>query len=176
MSSRHTVAPDDTRHSDARARLICPACGACARRTGARFCATCGRGLSERAYLPADTLRASYHQQHRHPALVPPHVPHRSCILRQRLPTALGWYPKPHTATQRAFAFLNYALVPYLGILFCPGVIIFGGIGLWRAQHAPPRRSSIRAAGRSIMFGLVIFGAQIFLWWILYNIPIWARR
>jgi len=34
----------------------CPACGAKARRADAHFCATCGRGLRERTYAPADSL------------------------------------------------------------------------------------------------------------------------
>lgn len=165
------------RHSaDACAPVICPACGACARRTEARYCATCGRSLGERGYLPADTLRASYHQQRRHPSLVSPHTPHRSCILRRRLPTGLGWYPRPQHATARAYALLNLALVPYLGLLFCPGVIVLGSIGLWRARHAPPRHNSVRTARRCVMLGLIICGAQIFLWWLLYNVSPWARR
>jgi len=48
----------------------CPACGTRARRTGAHFCATCGRGLRERAYAPADSLFASYHQQRHRPPML----------------------------------------------------------------------------------------------------------
>jgi hypothetical protein len=44
-------------------RHACPACGAVARRASARYCATCGRGLGERDYRPAESLRASYRWQ-----------------------------------------------------------------------------------------------------------------
>ncbi len=91
------------------------------------------------------------------------------------MPTAMGWYPKSNQATQRALAFLNYALVPYLGILFCPGLIMLGGIGFWQARYAPQQYGSTRIAGRCVLLGLVIFSAQIFLWWILYNVSPWAR-
>jgi hypothetical protein len=175
MSRPHTDVLDTTRRNDAHALLVCPACGTPARRDDARFCATCGRCLGERAYLPADTLRASYHLQQRQPALIRPHAPHRSCILRKRMPTAMGWSPKSNHATQRALAFLNYALVPYLGLLFCPGAIIYGVVGLWRARYAPHHHGSARIAGRCILLGLVISGAQVFLWWILYNVSPWAR-
>jgi hypothetical protein len=74
-----------------------------------------------------------------------------------------------------ALAFVTYALVPYLGILFCPGAILFGGFGLLRlrgAAHAGARRD----AALSVALGLLILCAQVFLWWILYKIPEWSRN
>lgn len=85
------------------------------------------------------------------------------------MPTAMGWSPKSNGA-QRALALLNYALVPYLGLLFCPGVILCGSLGLWRARRAPHQHGSTRIAGRAILLGFVISGAQIFLWWLLYQV------
>ncbi len=80
-----------------------------------------------------------------------------------------------NSASATALALVTYALVPYLGILFCPGAVLMGGVGLLRAQRAPHlggRRSSLL----SIVFGVVILCAQIFLWWILYKVPEWSGR
>ncbi len=87
----------------------------------------------------------------------------------------MGWYPKSNQATQRALVFLNFALVPYLSLLFCPGVLVLGGIGFWRARYAPRQYGSARIAGRCFLLGLIIFGAQVFLWWLLSNLPLWLR-
>ena len=70
-------------------------------------------------------------------------------------------------------AFVTYALVPYLGILFCPGAVVMGGIGLFNSYSAP-ERGGRRASYLGVTFGLLIFCAQLFLWWILYKIPRWA--
>jgi hypothetical protein len=77
-------------------------------------------------------------------------------------------------ASSSALAFVAYALVPYLGILFCPGALLFGSVGLvrsWRTPHAGGRRES--ALG--VALGLVILCAQLLLWWILYKVPEWSR-
>lgn len=74
-----------------------------------------------------------------------------------------------------ALAFVTYSLVPYLGILFCPGAIVLGGLGLWRAVRTP-QRGGRRASYTSIALGLFILCVQIFLWWILYKVPQWASR
>ena len=81
-------------------------------------------------------------------------------------------------AAATAFAFVTYALVPYLGILFCPGALLFGGVGLVRAWRAPGgvgRASAARASALSILLGLLVLCAQLLLWWILYKVPEWAR-
>ena len=79
-------------------------------------------------------------------------------------------------AAATAFAFVTYALVPYLGILFCPGALLFGGVGLLRAWRAPQGREAARASALSIALGLLVFCAQLLLWWILYKAPEWARN
>ncbi|HYX43252.1 MAG TPA: hypothetical protein VE821_16215, partial [Pyrinomonadaceae bacterium] len=93
----------------AREPLVCPACSTQARRANARFCATCGRALREHDYLPSDTLRSSYHQQHRHPPLMPGHEPHRTCISPRTAFKARANWPAPqNNATQLARAFVAY--------------------------------------------------------------------
>jgi hypothetical protein len=74
-----------------------------------------------------------------------------------------------------ALAFVTYALVPYLGIVLCAGAVVWGGIDMLRAWRAPTGRS-MRTAARCVVLGLIIFGAQLFLWWVLLQIPQWARR
>lgn len=78
-------------------------------------------------------------------------------------------------AAATAMAFVTYALVPYLGILFCPGALLFGGVGLVRAWRTP-RAGHARAAALSLALGLLVLCAQILLWWILYKVPGWSRQ
>jgi hypothetical protein len=158
----------------------CPACGARARREAARFCATCGQILGG-GYFPADSVRASYRfervpVQHR-PAAA--HAKRRAWARRGA--SARGgreFMPrvKESGAASLAFAFVTYALVPYLGILFCPGALLFGGVGLVRAWRAPQGGSgAARASALSMALGLLVFCVQLLLWWILYKVPEWAR-
>ena len=148
----------------------CPACGTDWHRGQAQFCLVCGRELKNTAYLPADTLRASYHlQQHRQQRFRHQESMksgHR--VISPKLST-----PNHNGASTTALAFATYALVPYLGILFCPGAVLMGGIGLirqWRVPHLGGRKASY--AG--VVFGIMIFSAQVFLWWVLYKVPQWA--
>ena len=78
-------------------------------------------------------------------------------------------------AAATAMAFVTYALVPYLGILFCPGALLFGGVGLVRAWRAP-QSGHARAAALSLALGLLVLCAQLLLWWILYKVPEWSRQ
>lgn len=55
------------------------------------------------------------------------------------------------------------ALVPYIGILFCPLAIMAGGCGLFEARLTP-RAGGTRLAAYCIVFAFVIAGAQILLW------------
>ena len=75
-------------------------------------------------------------------------------------------------ATARAFA--TYSLVPYVGILFCPGAVVVGGLGILESYRA--RESDYRVACcLSLIVGLIVLGVQTLLWWILYKVPVWAR-
>lgn len=160
----------------------CPACGGAARRESARFCATCGRQLDHDSYFPADSLRSSYHRQR---LSAPAAAAGDQSLLRRggggaravSRPAAKLFGPRHTNATAMALAFVTYALVPYLGILFCPGALLMGGVALARARRASPRRrpGDWRAAFYSFLLALVVFALQIFLWWILYKVPEWAR-
>ncbi len=146
----------------------CPACGAKARRADARFCSACGRRLDE-TYLPADALRASYSVQKPRPAS-------RGTGRKPIKSSMASIHPARNTngASTTALAFVTYALVPYLGILFCPGAVLMGGVGLYNSYRAP-ERGGRRASYASVIVGLLIFCAQLFLWWILYKIPHWTK-
>ena len=138
----------------------CAACGASARRDEARFCAACGRALGE-DYFPTDSLRASYSFARR-AAQAPPK---RVTLMPEK---------RENGAATTGLAFVTYALVPYLGILFCPGALVMGGVGLWRARRVP-HLGGRRAAALSLLLGLAILCAQLLLWWALYKVPEWSK-
>jgi hypothetical protein len=75
--------------------------------------------------------------------------------------------------TARAFA--TYSLVPYLGIVFCPGAVLLGTVGVVKSYR------SQQPSGRGVCYastivGLVVLAVQLFLWWILYQAPKWANQ
>jgi hypothetical protein len=70
--------------------------------------------------------------------------------------------------TARAFA--TYSLVPYLGIVFCPGAVLLGIVGVVRGDSA---RGSCYV---SLIVGVVVLAIQLLLWWILYQAPQWASQ
>ena len=78
--------------------------------------------------------------------------------------------------TARAFA--TYALVPYLGILFCPGAVVLGTVGVLRSYRAGDvtRDAARGACYASTIIGLVVLAVQLLLWWILYQAPRWASQ
>ena len=163
---------------------VCDACGARARREAARFCATCGHVLGG-GYFPADSLRASYRFER---------APVSHCLEASRGVGRARVRPGPYTrkpsaragrelmprrtesgAATTAMAFVVYALVPYLGILFCPGALVFGGVGLVRAWRSP-QAGHARASAWSLALGLLVLCAQLLLWWVLYKVPEWSRH
>jgi hypothetical protein len=75
-------------------------------------------------------------------------------------------------ATARAFA--TYSLVPYLGILFCPGAVVVGTVGLIRSHSSPQTSAARRICYLSTAVGVIVLIAQLVLWWILYQAPAWA--
>ena len=136
----------------------CPACGTAARRDSAKFCLVCGKPLDE-DYEPLDALRASYNLQGRQIKFAPPIEKLDNLFEKNE-----------NTASMIAWAFAVYALVPYLGILFCPGAILLGGIGFYKA-HRHPYSGGRKVSRASIFLALIIFIIQILLWWLLYLIP-----
>ena len=65
-------------------------------------------------------------------------------------------------AAATAMAFENNGLVPYLGLIFGPGALFFGGLGLLRAWRAPQQAGHARrAAALSLALGLPIAGATL---------------
>jgi hypothetical protein len=157
----------------------CPACGARARRPAARFCATCGRGLGG-GYFPTDLLRASYRfepepaQRARTALRAPRRLAARGGPAR-RVGREFMPRVKESTAAATALAFVTYGLVPYLGILFCPGALVCGGVGLLRAWRSP-QPGHARASALGLGLGLLVLCAQLLLWWILYKVPDWSRQ
>ena len=75
--------------------------------------------------------------------------------------------------TARAFA--TYSLVPYLGIVFCPGAVVLGTVGVVRSYRLQ-QTSSRRVCYVSTIVGLVVLAVQLLLWWILYQVPRWASQ
>ena len=79
-------------------------------------------------------------------------------------------------ATARAFA--TYSLVPYLGIVFCPGAVLLGTVGVLRSYRS---REASSESGRGVCYastivGLVVLAVQLLLWWVLYQVPTWANH
>ena len=70
-------------------------------------------------------------------------------------------------------AFVTYSLIPYLGILFCPGAVVMGIVG-WLTSARSPENEARRASSACTLAGLVMLGVQVFLWWLLYKVPSWA--
>jgi hypothetical protein len=158
------------------ASRACAACGAEARRDSARFCSTCGRELGA-DYFPTDTLRASYHFEGR-PAASRVRLRERPAARRG---AAGGRWKGEFSMSARgnngaaatALAFVTYALVPYIGILFCPGALLMGGLGLLRSYRAP-KPTGRRASALAILLGLLVLCVQLLLWWVLYKVPEWS--
>lgn len=78
--------------------------------------------------------------------------------------------------TARAFA--TYSLVPYLGIVFCPGAVLLGTIGVVRYYRSQSMSSDSErtVCYVSTIVGLVVMAVQVLLWWILYQAPKWASQ
>ena len=77
-------------------------------------------------------------------------------------------------ATAKAFA--TYSLVPYLGILFCPGAVLFGSLGVARSYRTRSQAGDRKSCYFSVIAGVVVLLLQTLLWWILYKAPEWARE
>ncbi|MGI8467944.1 MAG: hypothetical protein ACR2N3_05775 [Pyrinomonadaceae bacterium] len=141
------------------AEKFCSACGTAATREFAKFCRVCGKFLRE-DYEPLDRLRASYNLQRKRIEFEPKRNENLNNLFERN----------GNLASETAWAFAVYSLVPYLGILFCPGAILMGGIGVFTAYRKPYLGGGT-VSRNSILLGLIVFVAQIFLWWLLYIVP-----
>jgi hypothetical protein len=141
----------------------CAACGLRARRASARFCAACGHDLRE-DYAPLDFLRASYNLRGEKLSRCD-----FAPVLAQT-PTQKLFVENRNGASETAMACVVYSLVPYLGILFCPGAVLLGGIGL-AVSFQKPQLGGRQTASNSIVLGFVVAGIQLLLWYLLYVIP-----
>jgi len=137
----------------------CSACGAATRREFAKFCRVCGKLLLE-DYQPLDTLRASYRLQGRDFQFEKSDEQKAENLFAEN----------KNSASSTASAFVVYSLVPYLGILFCPGAFLMGGFGVFTAYRKPYLGGG-RTSVYSIVLSVIIFAVQILLWWLLYIIP-----
>ena len=137
----------------------CSACGTEVTREFAKFCRVCGKTLEE-DYEPLDALRASYRLQGKT-------FQFDSKQIRE---TVNLFEEDKNSASSTAWAFVVYSLVPYLGILFCPGAMLMGGIGIY-VSYRKPYLGGGRAGAYSIALSMIIFAIQILLWWLLYLIP-----
>jgi hypothetical protein len=83
---------------------------------------------------------------------------------------------KDVAGTARAFA--TYSLVPYLGIVFCPGAVVLGTLGVVRSHRSqlPVADSGRGSCYLSLTIGFVVLAVQIMLWWLLYQVPAWSNR
>ena len=77
-----------------------------------------------------------------------------------------------------ARAFATYSLVPYLGIVFCPGAVLLGTLGVVRSyrSHQVTSDSGRGVCYASTIIGLVVLALQLLLWWILYQVPTWTNE
>ena len=137
----------------------CPACGARSRRAAARYCATCGRSLRERGYSPADSLRASY----RWPNITPRPAPRAHA-------TADPLWRHRNEQTARGYVFLAYALVPFVGVVFCACAVVCCAAGLREARRGG-RAGEAGAARRGVAYAVLLAGVQTFIWLVAFILP-----
>jgi hypothetical protein len=71
---------------------------------------------------------------------------------------------QPQGTAEMARASLVYSLVPYLGVLFVPFALLFGVFGLAGAYR--------RRAVFNMSMSVLVLVVQIFLWWLLYVVPL----
>ncbi len=137
----------------------CAACGTIAVREGAHYCLVCGKILSE-DYQPLDTLRSAHRLQGK-TFLVENAETEEITDLFAR---------NENTVAHTAWACLVYSMVPYLGILFIPFTLVFGGYGI-AVSHRYPELGGRDLALISVGTSFIVLTVQLFLWWLLYLIP-----
>ena len=82
---------------------------------------------------------------------------------------------KDNDPSATARAFVIYSLVPYLGILFCPGALMMSSVGLVKSYR--DRQYVARSAAYvTLILGTLILIGQLLLWWVLYKVPEWTSQ
>jgi hypothetical protein len=121
--------------------------------------------LRDNFYHPADSLLASYHLQHTPPAMLF-RCEEGNARRANRKPLSLlslmMFAPEGNTAAAIALILTCSALVPFIGVLFCPLAVLVGGFGLIESRYIPGAGGA-RLAVCCIVFGFLIAGAQILL-------------
>jgi hypothetical protein len=146
-------------NSKVEVKEFCSACGA-SMDAQSTVCKICGKLLQE-GYFPLDNLKASYRK--------------RLWQSEERQEMNVLYEENRNGASETAWAFTVYSLVPYLGILFCPGAVLMGGIGML-VSYRKPKLGGARMSAISIAGGFLVLGLQMFLWWLLYYIPTLNRH
>lgn len=153
MSSKHHITKKENAFGGA---LVCVACGAEARRAGAKFCLICGKLLRE-DYQPLDRIRSSYNLQGKSFGFL---ASHKDDLFEMNR----------NAVSETAWACCVYSFVPYLGILFVPFTLIIGSFGFALSVRNPDiggRKMSLA----SVDISFIVLAVQLFLWWLLYIIP-----
>ena len=110
-------------------------------------------------FQPLDAIRSSYRLQRRQLPHAGPAGEVNVLFERDR-----------NTVADIARACTVYSMMPYLGILFIPLAVVFGGFGYLAFRQRPHiggERSSLVCVGAS----LALLAVQLMLWWLLYLIP-----
>jgi len=144
-------------------RKHCPACGGEGGRGTAKFCADCGKLLTEE-YEPLDAMRASYRMQRTNLANV--ETMDKTSVLFENGDSIL---------TQTAWACVVYSMVPYLGVLFLPFALITSAFG-YVAPSVRARAKNRRLAAIYLGISTVLVFVQAILWSLLYLIPDLMQR
>ena len=71
---------------------------------------------------------------------------------------------KKPLATSAVWACAVYSLVPFVGVVFVPFVLVFGLVAVSRGD--PVDRRALAA-------GVLILIVQLILWWLMYAVPKW---
>jgi len=163
-SARESSSVSDVSDFSLFVKKNCPACGNRAERANAKFCFICGKSLAE-DYQPLDAFRAAYRLQGKYFVTANAQAEEVTNLFKQN----------KNSASETVKALVVYSLVPFLGILFCPFALLLGGVGVL-VSHRQPNLGSGRTSIYSLVLTVIIFAAQLFLWWLLYFVPELGRR